>query len=151
MGMKEMRTAIALWAGLCLSLAAQQTEDKTAGGAVREEPQPQKKEVSDQKTVSGSTVNSKGTDQVQRAAAIKMQEDKIQENQEEDNNPDVGMFVAMANEGWERAATVPMDKSLNRQIVLETTKSPTFRNNMMNSPDGHVRENDGWKLFGWSF
>jgi hypothetical protein len=36
--MKEMCMAIALWAGLALSLSAQQQEDKTAGGAVKEVP-----------------------------------------------------------------------------------------------------------------
>ena len=70
--MKEMRMAIALWAGFCLSLSAQQTEDKTAGGAVKEVPV-KKTEVDAATadwTVAGSSANSKGTDQVQRAVAV---------------------------------------------------------------------------------
>ena len=66
MGMKEMRMAIALWAGLCLSLSAQQQEDKTAGGAVKEVPV-KKTEVdaaTADRTVTGSSQNSKGNNQV---------------------------------------------------------------------------------------
>ena len=62
--MKEMRMAIALWAGFCLSLSAQQAEDKTAGGAVKEVPV-KKTEVDANRadrTVAGSSSNSKGND-----------------------------------------------------------------------------------------
>ena len=154
MGMKEMRMAIALWAGLCLSLSAQQQEDKTAGGAVKEVPV-KKTEVdaaTADRTVAGSTKNSKGNDQVQRAITVTPEEERVTGVVEpEDNAPDVGLFVAMADRGWDAINAVSPNPSVASEAFEAKGVAPTFSNNMMDSPDGSQRSNDGWKLFGWSY
>jgi len=151
MGMKEMRMGIVLWAGLCLSLSAQQQEDKTAGGAIKEVPA-KKGEVAGSRTVSGGSANSKGNDQVQRAVSATAEEEQARSAiQPEDNSPDVGMFVAMANRGWDVVNPASPNKPVYSEVIQEKGTAPTFSNNMMDSPDGSQRMNDGWKLFGWTY
>lgn len=154
MSMKEMCMTIALWAGLALSLSAQQQEDKTAGGAVKEVPV-KKTEVdaaTADRTVAGSTKNSKGNDQVQRAISVTPEEEQARSViQPEDNSPDVGMFVAMADRGWDVINPASPNKPVYSEVIQEKGTAPTFSNNMMDSPDGSQRMNDGWKLFGWTY
>ena len=71
--------------------------------------------------------------------------------QPEDNSPDVGMFVAMADRGWDVINPASPNKSVYSEVIQEKGTAPTFSNNMMDSPDGSQRMNDGWKLFGWTY
>ncbi|NDA26965.1 MAG: hypothetical protein EBZ05_09075 [Verrucomicrobia bacterium] len=140
--MKEMRMAIALWAGLCLSLFAQQQEDKTAGGAVKEVPV-KKTEVDSNRadrTVAGSSQNSKGNNQVQQAVSATPEEEQAR-----------SAIVAMANRGWDVVNPASPNKPVYSEVIQEKGTAPTFSNNMMDSPDGSQRMNDGWKLFGWTY
>ena len=152
--MKGMRMTIALVVGLGLSLSAQQQEDKTAGGAVKEIPV-KKTEVeaaTADRTVSGSAQNSKGNDQVRRAVGVSPEEEQARSViQPEDNSPDVGMFVAMADRGWDVINPASPNKPVYSEVIQEKGTAPTFSNNMMDSPDGSQRMNDGWKLFGWTY
>ena len=151
--MKEMCMAIALGVGFALPLAAQQ-EDKTAGGAVKEVPV-KKTEVDANRadrTVAGSGQNSKGNNQVQQAVSGTPEEEQARSAiQAEDNSPDVGMFVAMANRGWDVVNPASPNKPVYSEVIQEKGTAPTFSNNMMDSPDGSQRMNDGWKLFGWTY
>ena len=154
MGMKEMHLAITLWVGLISSLSAQQPEDKTAGGAVKEVPV-KKTEVDANRadrTVAGSSQNSKGNNQVQQAVSTTPEEEQARSAiQPEDNSPDVGMFVAMANRGWDVVNPASPNKPVYSEVIQDKGVAPTFSNNMMDSPDGSQRMNDGWKLFGWTY
>ena len=154
MSMKEMCMSIALWAGLCLSLSAQQQEDKTAGGAVKEVPV-KKTEVDSNRadrTVAGSSQNSKGNNQVQQAVSATPEDEQARSVIDADDNaPDVGMFVAMANRGWDAINSVSPKPSVASEAFQPKGVAPTFSNNMMDSPDGSQRANDGWKLFGWTY
>ena len=69
----------------------------------------------------------------------------------EDNSPDVGMFVVMANKGWDSVNPASPNKPVYQQVIQERGTAPTYSNNMMDSPDGSSRPNDGWKLFGWTY
>ena len=146
MGMRKMRLAIALWVGFCLSLSAQQQEDKTAGGAVKE-VLVKKTEVdaaTADRTVAGSSSNSKGNDQVQRAVSVTPEEEQARSViQPEDNSPDVGMFVAMADRGWDVINPASPNKPVYPEVIQEKGTAPTYSNNMMDSPDGSQRLNFG--------
>ena len=149
--MKEIRLAIVLWAGVCLSLSAQQQADKTADGSAKEVP-PKKSEGTGSRTVSGNSANSKGNNQIQRAVATSPEEEQTRSApQSDDNAPDVGMFVAMANRGWDAINSVSPKPSVASEAFQAKGVAPTFSNNMMDSPDGSQRSNDGWKLFGWTY
>ena len=149
--MKKTWLMIALWAGLSLSLLAQEQEDKTAGGAEKEVPA-KKSEVAGSRAVSGSSANSKGNNQVQQAVSATPEEEQARSAiQPEDNSPDVGMFVAMANRGWDVVNPASPNKPVYSEVIQEKGVAPTYSNNMMDSPDGSQRMNDGWKLFGWTY
>ena len=154
MSMKEMCMATALGVCFALPLSAQQQEDKTAGGAVKEVPV-KKTEVDANRadrTVAGNSANSKGNNQVQQAVSRTPEEEQARSViQPEDNSPDVGMFVAMADRGWDVVNPASPNKPNYQEVIQEKGTAPTFSNNMMDSPDGSQRMNDGWKLFGWTY
>ena len=149
--MKEMRLILALWAGLSLSIFAQQQDDKTADAAPKEAPQ-KKGEESGAQTVSGGVANSKGNKPIQQAVVPSPEEEPTPSAiQSDDSAPDVGMFVAMANRGWDAINSVSAKPSVASEAFQAKGAAPTFSNNMMDSPDGSQRANDGWKLFGWTY
>jgi len=136
-----------------LGLALAQTNDPTAGGAVK--PVPAKKSpLVDARTVkSGGADNSKSEDKekVESSVANPEEEQARSRIQPEDNSPDVGMFVVMANKGWNSVNPASPNKPVYQQVIQERGTAPTYSNNMMDSPDGSSRPNDGWKLFGWTY
>ena len=147
-----------IWIFLALSvpflgLAHAQTNDPTAGGAVK--PVPAKKSpLADAQTVkSGGADNSKSEDKekVESSVANPEEEQARSRIQPEDNSPDVGMFVVMANKGWDSVNPASPNKPVYQQVIQERGTAPTYSNNMMDSPDGSSRPNDGWKLFGWTY
>jgi len=147
-----------IWIFLALSVpffgfAHAQTNDPTAGGAVK--PVPAKKSpLADARTVkSGGTDNSKSEDKekVESSVANPEEEQARSRIQPEDNSPDVGMFVVMANKGWDSVNPASPNKPVYQQVIQERGTAPTYSNNMMDSPDGSSRPNDGWKLFGWTY
>ena len=147
-----------IWIFLALSvpflgLAHAQTNDPTAGGAVK--PVPAKKSpLADARTVkSGGADNSKSEDKekVESSVANPEEEQARSRIQPEDNSPDVGMFVVMANKGWDSVNPASPNKPVYQQVIQERGTAPTYSNNMMDSPDGSSRPNDGWKLFGWTY
>ena len=134
-------------------LAHAQTNDPTAGGAVKTVP-PKKNPLADARTVkSGGADNSKSEDKekVESSVANPEEEQARSRIQPEDNSPDVGMFVVMANKGWDSVNPASPNKPVYQQVIQERGTAPTFSNNMMDSPDGSSRPNDGWKLFGWTY
>jgi len=130
-----------------------QTNDPTAGGAVK--PVPAKKNpLADARTVkSGGAESGKTEDKekVQSSVANPEEEQARSRIQPEDNSPDVGMFVVMANKGWDSVNPASPNKPVYQQLIQERGTAPTYSNNMMDSPDGSSRPNDGWKLFGWTY
>jgi len=147
-----------VWIFLALSMplfgdAHAQTNDPTAGGAVK--PVPAKKSpLADARTVkSGGADNSKSEDKekVESSVANPEEEQARSRIQPEDNSPDVGMFVVMANKGWDSVNPASPNKPVYQQVIQERGTAPTYSNNMMDSPDGSSRPNDGWKLFGWTY
>ena len=136
-----------------LGLAHSQTNDPTAGGAVK--PVPAKKSpLADARTVkSGGADNSKSEDKekVESSVANPEEEQARSRIQPEDNSPDVGMFVVMANKGWDSVNPASPNKPVYQQVIQERGTAPTYSNNMMDSPDGSSRPNDGWKLIGWTY
>ena len=134
-------------------LAHAQTNDPTAGGAVK--PVPAKKSpLADARTVkSGGADNTKSEDKekVESSVANPEEEQARSRIQPEDNSPDVGMFVVMANKGWDSVNPASPNKPIYQQVIQERGTAPTYSNNMMDSPDGSSRPNDGWKLFGWTY
>ena len=131
-----------------------QTNDATAGGAVKQVPA--KKSILDgARTVnsgsSTSSSSSQGNDQVEKAVANPEEEQARSVIKDEDNSPDVGMFVVMANRGWDSVNPASPNKPPYQEVIQERGTAPTFSNNMMDSPDGSQRPNDGWKLFGWTY
>jgi len=147
-----------IWIFLFLSVpffgvAHAQTNDPTAGGAVK--PVPAKKSpLADARTVkSGGADNSKSEDKekVESSVANPEEEQARSRIQPEDNSPDVGMFVVMANKGWDSVNPASPNKPVYQQVIQERGTAPTYSNNMMDSPDGSSRPNDGWKLFGWTY
>jgi hypothetical protein len=136
-----------------LGLAHAQTNDPTAGGAVK--PVPAKKSpLGDARTVkSGGADNTKSEDKekVESSVANPEEEQARSRIQPEDNSPDVGMFVVMANKGWDSVNPASPNKPVYQQVIQERGTAPTYSNNMMDSPDGSSRPNDGWKLFGWTY
>ena len=101
---------------------------------------------------SGGKTSTKGEDQnkVENAVA-NPEEEQVRGIQPEDNSPDVGMFVVMANKGWDSVNPASPNKPVYQQVIQERGVAPTYSNNMMDSPDGSSRPNDGWKLFGWTY
>jgi len=101
---------------------------------------------------SGGKASTKGEDQdkVENAVA-NPEEEQVRGIQPEDNSPDVGMFVVMANKGWDSVNPASPNKPVYQQVIQERGVAPTYSNNMMDSPDGSSRPNDGWKLFGWTY
>jgi len=130
-----------------------QTNDPTAGGAVK--PVPAKKNpLANARTVnSGDSESGKTEDKekVQSSVANPEEEQARSRIQPEDNSPDVGMFVVMANKGWDSVNPASPNKPVYQQVIQERGTAPTYSNNMMDSPDGSSRPNDGWKLFGWTY
>jgi len=134
-------------------VAHAQTNDPTAGGAVKPVP-PKKNPLADARTVkSGGADNSKSEDKekVESSVANPEEEQARSRIQPEDNSPDVGMFVVMANKGWDSVNPASPNKPVYQQVIQERGPAPTYSNNMMDSPDGSSRPNDGWKLFGWTY
>lgn len=134
-------------------VAHAQTNDPTAGGAVKPVP-PKKNPLADARTVkSGGADNSKSEDKekVESSVANPEEEQARSRIQPEDNSPDVGMFVVMANKGWDSVNPASPNKPVYQQVIQERGTAPTYSNNMMDSPDGSSRPNDGWKLFGWTY
>ena len=134
-------------------VAHAQTNDPTAGGAVKPVP-PKKDPLADARTVkSGGADNSKSEDKekVESSVANPEEEQARSKIQPEDNSPDVGMFVVMANKGWDSVNPASPNKPVYQQVIQERGTAPTYSNNMMDSPDGSSRPNDGWKLFGWTY
>jgi len=132
-----------------------QTNDATAGGAVKQVPA-KKSPLDGARTVnsggsSSSSSSSKGNDQVQKSVANPEEEQARSVIRDEDNSPDVGMFVVMANRGWDSVNPASPNKPAYQEVIQERGTAPTFSNNMMDSPDGSQRPNDGWKLFGWTY
>ncbi|NBV96416.1 MAG: hypothetical protein EBQ51_03750 [Verrucomicrobia bacterium] len=142
-----------VWSVLFSGVNYAQTNDPTAGGAVK--PVPAKKSpLADARTVkSGGTDNTKSDDKekVQSSVANPEEEQARSRIQPEDNSPDVGMFVVMANKGWDSVNPASPNKPVYQQVIQERGTAPTYSNNMMDSPDGSSRPNDGWKLFGWTY
>ncbi|NBS49161.1 MAG: hypothetical protein EBS97_00860 [Verrucomicrobia bacterium] len=142
-----------VWSVLLSGVNYAQTNDPTAGGAVK--PVPAKKSpLADARTVkSGGTDNTKSDDKekVQSSVANPEEEQARSRIQPEDNSPDVGMFVVMANKGWDSVNPASPNKPVYQQVIQERGTAPTYSNNMMDSPDGSSRPNDGWKLFGWTY
>ena len=148
--MKQLVVWVAIFLPL-LGVVQSQTNDATAGGAVKQVPA-KKSPLDGARTVSsGGSSNTKGTDQVQRAVANPEEEQARSVIREEDNSPDVGMFVVMANRGWDSVNPASPNKPVYSEVIQERGTAPTFSNNMMDSPDGSQRPNDGWKLFGWTY
>ena len=133
--------------------AGAQTSDPTAGGAVK--PVPAKKNpLADARTVkssSGDSGKSEDKEKVESSVANPEEEQARSRIQPEDNSPDVGMFVVMANNGWDSVNPASPNKPVYQQVIQERGTAPTYSNNMMDSPDGSSRPNDGWKLFGWTY
>jgi hypothetical protein len=130
-----------------------QTNDPTAGGAVKPVT-PKKNPLADARTVkSGGSDSGKTEDKekVQSSVANPEEEQARSRIQPEDNSPDVGMFVVMANKGWDSVNPASPNKPVYQQVIQERGTAPTYSNNMMDSPDGSSRPNDGWKLFGWTY
>jgi hypothetical protein len=142
-----------VWSVPFLGVNYAQTNDPTAGGAVKPVP-PKKNPLADARTVkSGGADNSKSEDKekVESSVANPEEEQARSRIQPEDNSPDVGMFVVMANKGWDSVNPASPNKPVYQQVIQERGTAPTFSNNMMDSPDGSSRPNDGWKLFGWTY
>ena len=130
-----------------------QTNDPTAGGAVKPAT-PKKNPLADARTVkSGGSESGKTEDKekVESAVANPEEEQARSTIRPEDNSPDVGMFVVMANKGWDSVNPASPNKPVYQQVIQERGTAPTYSNNMMDSPDGSSRPNDGWKLFGWTY
>jgi hypothetical protein len=130
-----------------------QTNDPTAGGAVKPVT-PKKNPLADARTVkSGGSESGKTEDKekVESAVANPEEEQARSTIRPEDNSPDVGMFVVMANKGWDSVNPASPNKPVYQQVIQERGTAPTYSNNMMDSPDGSSRPNDGWKLFGWTY
>ncbi len=101
---------------------------------------------------SGGKTSTKGEDQEKVESAVaNPEEEQVRGIQPEDNSPDVGMFVVMANKGWDSVNPASPNKPVYQQVIQERGVAPTYSNNMMDSPDGSSRPNDGWKLFGWTY
>ncbi|NDD57600.1 MAG: hypothetical protein EBZ44_07840 [Verrucomicrobia bacterium] len=149
--MKQMCALIALGIALGLPLYAQQQEDKTAGGAVKDVPV-RKSQATGERTVSGNSSAKKDQEEVGRTVVTPPDEAEARSKiKPEDNSPDVGMFVAMAERGWDVINPASPNKPVYSEVIQEKGTAPTFSNNMMDSPDGSQRMNDGWKLFGWTY
>ena len=149
--MKQMCALIALGIALGLPLYAQQQEDKTAGGAVKDVPV-RKSQATGERTVSGNSSAKKDQEEVGRTVVTPPDEAEARSKiKPEDNSPDVGMFVAMADRGWDVINPASPNKPVYSEVIQEKGTAPTFSNNMMDSPDGSQRMNDGWKLFGWTY
>ena len=130
-----------------------QTNDPTAGGAVKAVPA-KKNPLADARTVKSGGSDSGKTqdkDKVESAVANPEEEQARSTIRPEDNSPDVGMFVVMANKGWDSVNPASPNKPVYQQVIQERGTAPTYSNNMMDSPDGSSRPNDGWKLFGWTY
>lgn len=138
---------------LFLGWSMAQTNDPTAGGAVKPVT-PKKNPLADARTVkSGGSESGKTEDKekVESAVANPEEEQARSTIRPEDNSPDVGMFVVMANKGWDSVNPASPNKPVYQQVIQERGTAPTYSNNMMDSPDGSSRPNDGWKLFGWTY
>ncbi|NBR63611.1 MAG: hypothetical protein EBT77_04765, partial [Verrucomicrobia bacterium] len=103
-------------------------------------------------TVSGNSSAKKDQEEVGRTVVTPPDEAEARSKiKPEDNSPDVGMFVAMAERGWDVINPASPNKPVYSEVIQEKGTAPTFSNNMMDSPDGSQRMNDGWKLFGWTY
>jgi len=140
------------WSTPLLGVVQAQTNDATAGGAVKAVPAKKSAVAGARSVNSGGKGSTKGEDQekVENAVA-NPDEEQARGIQPEDNSPDVGMFVVMANKGWDSVNPASPNKPVYQQVVQERGVAPTYSNNMMDSPDGSSRPNDGWKLFGWTY
>jgi len=140
------------WSTPLLGVVQAQTNDATAGGAVKEVPAKKSPLAGARSVNSGGKTSTKGEDQdkVENAVA-NPEEEQVRGIQPEDNSPDVGMFVVMANKGWDSVNPASPNKPVYQQVIQERGVAPTYSNNMMDSPDGSSRPNDGWKLFGWTY
>ncbi|KRO62902.1 MAG: hypothetical protein ABS32_05595 [Verrucomicrobia subdivision 6 bacterium BACL9 MAG-120820-bin42] len=149
----KMVLRLLLLALLFSGWAMAQTNDPTAGGAVKPAT-PKKNPLADARTVkSGGSESGKTEDKekVESAVANPEEEQARSTIRPEDNSPDVGMFVVMANKGWDSVNPASPNKPVYQQVIQERGTAPTYSNNMMDSPDGSSRPNDGWKLFGWTY
>ncbi|NBR70853.1 MAG: hypothetical protein EBT75_01945 [Proteobacteria bacterium] len=108
-----------VWSVLLSGVNYAQTNDPTAGGAVK--PVPAKKSpLADARTVkSGGTDNTKSDDKekVQSSVANPEEEQARSRIQPEDNSPDVGMFVVMANKGWDSVNPASPNKPVYQQVI----------------------------------
>ena len=140
------------WSTPLLGVVQAQTNDATAGGAVKAVPAKKSPLAGARSVNSGGKTSTKGEDQdkVENAVA-NPEEEQVRGIQPEDNSPDVGMFVVMANKGWDSVNPASPNKPVYQQVIQERGLAPTYSNNMMDSPDGSSRPNDGWKLFGWTY
>jgi hypothetical protein len=140
------------WSTSLLGVVQAQTNDATAGGAVKDVPVKKSPLAGARSVNSGGKASTKGEDQekVENAVA-NPEEEQARGIQPEDNSPDVGMFVVMANKGWDSVNPASPNKPVYQQVIQERGVAPTYSNNMMDSPDGSSRPNDGWKLFGWTY
>ena len=149
----KMALRLLLLALLFSGWSMAQTNDPTAGGAVKPVT-PKKNPLADARTVkSGGSKSGKTEDKekVESSVANPEEEQARSRIQPEDNSPDVGMFVVMANKGWDSVNPASPNKPVYQQVIQERGTAPTYSNNMMDSPDGSSRPNDGWKLFGWTY
>ncbi len=149
----KMALRLLLLALLFSGWSMAQTNDPTAGGAVKPVT-PKKNPLADARTVkSGGSESGKTEDKekVESSVANPEEEQARSRIQPEDNSPDVGMFVVMANKGWDSVNPASPNKPVYQQVIQERGTAPTYSNNMMDSPDGSSRPNDGWKLFGWTY
>jgi len=140
------------WSTPLLGVVQAQTNDATAGGAVKPVPAKKSPLAGARSVNSGGKTSTKGEDQekVENAVA-NPEEEQVRGIQPEDNSPDVGMFVVMANKGWDSVNPASPNKPVYQEVIQERGVAPTYSNNMMDSPDGSSRPNDGWKLFGWTY
>ncbi|NBS78559.1 hypothetical protein EBS57_01810, partial [bacterium] len=128
--MRQIRLFL-VWSVLLSGVNYAQTNDPTAGGAVK--PVPAKKSpLADARTVkSGGTDNTKSDDKekVQSSVANPEEEQARSRIQPEDNSPDVGMFVVMANKGWDSVNPASPNKPVYQQVIQERGTAPTYSNN----------------------
>jgi hypothetical protein len=140
--------------GFSIGTVIGQTNDATAGGAIQPVAPKKSSAIAGSRTVNSSgsaPTKSEDKDKVEDSVANPKEEQARSAIQPEDNSPDVGMFVVMANKGWDSVNPASPNKPVYQQVIQERGTAPTFSNNMMDSPDGSTRPNDGWKLFGWTY
>ena len=145
---------VLILSGFCIGTVKGQTNEATTEGAIQPVAPNKSSAIAGSRTVNstGSAFTKKEDKAKMDDALANPEEEKARSAiQPEDNSPDVGMFVVMANKGWDSVNPASPNKPVYQQVIQERGTAPTYSNNMMDSPDGSSRPNDGWKLFGWTY